>query len=112
MDTNEMIAWGYLLTAGICEVLATTAFRYAEGFTRLGPSLAFAASGLTSLVLLQLSLSGIPLGTAYAIWTGIGAAGTAILGVMYFDEPTTTMRLFFLVLLIGSILGLKLASTN
>lgn len=107
-----MIAWGYLLTAGFCEVLATTAFRYAEGFTRLGPSLAFAASGLTSLILLQLSLSGIPLGTAYAIWTGIGAAGTAILGVMYFDEPTTTMRLFFLVLLIGSILGLKLASTN
>lgn len=112
MDTNEMIAWAYLLTAGICEILATTAFRYAEGFTKLGPTLAFATSGIASLFLLQLSLSGIPLGTAYAVWTGIGAAGTSILGVLYFNEPTTTTRLFFLVLLIGSILGLKLASPN
>lgn len=107
-----MLAWGYLLTAGICEVLATTAFRYAEGFTKLGPTLAFAGSAVASLILLQLSLAGIPLGTAYAVWTGIGAAGTAILGTMYFNEPTTTMRLFFLTLLIGSILGLKLASSN
>ncbi len=105
-----MLAWGYLLTAGICEVLATTAFRYTEGFTKLGPTLAFGGSAAASLLLLQLSLAGIPLGTAYAVWTGIGAAGTAILGTMYFNEPTTTMRLFFLVLLIGSILGLKLAS--
>ncbi len=107
-----MLAWGYLLTAGICEILATTAFRYAEGFTKLGPTFAFAGSAIASLVLLQLSLSGIPLGTAYAVWTGIGAAGTAILGTIYFNEPTTTMRLFFLTLLIGSILGLKLASSN
>lgn len=105
-----MLAWGYLLTAGVCEVLATTAFRYTEGFTKLGPTLAFGGSAAASLLLLQLSLAGIPLGTAYAVWTGIGAAGTAILGTMYFNEPTTTMRLFFLVLLIGSILGLKLAS--
>lgn len=107
-----MIAWGYLLVAGVFEVLATTAFRYADGFTKLVPSLAFAGSAATSMLLLQLSLSGIPLGTAYAVWTGIGAAGTAILGTIYFNEPTTTTRLFFLTLLIGSILGLKLASTN
>jgi|SRR5690606_39162795 quaternary ammonium compound-resistance protein SugE len=112
MDKNGMIAWAYLLTAGICEILATTAFRYAEGFTKLGPTLAFGTAGIASLFLLQLSLSGIPLGTAYAVWTGIGAAGTAILGILYFNEPTTTTRLFFLVLLIGSILGLKLASSN
>ncbi len=105
-----MIAWGYLLTAGFFEVVATTAFRFAEGFTKLGPTLAFAGSAAASMLLLQMSLAGIPLGTAYAVWTGIGAAGTAILGTMYFNEPTTTVRLFFLVLLIGSILGLKLAS--
>ena len=107
-----MLAWGYLLTAGLLEVLATTAFRFTEGFTRVGPTLAFASFGIASLLCLQLSLSGIPLGTAYAVWTGIGAAGTAILGAVYFNEPTTTMRLVFLMLLIGSILGLKLASTS
>jgi quaternary ammonium compound-resistance protein SugE len=107
-----MIAWVCLLTAGIFEILATTAFRYADGFTKLGPSLAFAGSGIASMLLLQMSLAGIPLGTAYAVWTGIGAAGTALLGTLYFNEPTTTMRLFFLTLLIGSILGLKLASSN
>ncbi len=107
-----MLAWGYLLTAGFFEVVATTAFRYTEGFTKLGPTLAFAASAAASMIMLQMSLVGIPLGTAYAVWTGIGAAGTAILGTMYFNEPTTTLRLFFLTLLIGSILGLKLASTN
>ncbi len=107
-----MLAWGYLLTAGLLEVLATTAFRFTEGFTRVGPTLAFGGFGIASLLCLQLSLSGIPLGTAYAVWTGIGAAGTAILGAVYFNEPTTTMRLVFLMLLIGSILGLKLASTS
>jgi quaternary ammonium compound-resistance protein SugE len=112
METQIMIAWGYLLFAGVCEIAATTAFRYTEGFTRLTPTLAFAASGIASLLLLQLSLTGIPLGTAYAVWTGIGAAGTAILGTMYFNEPTTTLRLVFLTLLIGSILGLKLASST
>lgn len=107
-----MIAWSCLLFAGFCEIAATTAFRYTEGFTRLIPTLVFAGSAIASLILLQLSLSGIPLGTAYAVWTGIGAAGTAILGAVYFNEPTTTLRLVFLTLLIGSILGLKLASTN
>ncbi|MCL4766116.1 MAG: multidrug efflux SMR transporter [Hyphomicrobiaceae bacterium] len=106
------MAWGYLLIAGACEVAATTAFRFTDGFTKLGPTLAFAGSAVASLLLLQMSLAGIPLGTAYAVWTGIGAAGTAVLGTMYFNEPATTMRLFFLILLIGSILGLKLASSN
>jgi quaternary ammonium compound-resistance protein SugE len=66
--------------------------------------------GTLSLVCLQRSLTGIPLGTAYAVWTGIGAAGTALLGLAYFDEPAGTLRFVFLALLIGSILGLKLVS--
>ena len=107
-----MIAWTYLFAAGFCEVLATTAFRYTAGFTKVIPSIVFAASVAASLLLLQASLIGIPLGTAYAVWTGIGAAGTAILGVAYFNEPTTTMRLIFLTLLIGSILGLKFTSSH
>ncbi len=107
-----MVAWGFLLCAGFFEVAATTAFRFTEGFTRLIPTLAFAGSAIASLLLLQASLTGIPLGTAYAVWTGIGAAGTAILGAIYFNEPATTMRIVFLTLLIGSILGLKFVSSH
>ncbi|MGE8940603.1 DMT family transporter [Leptospira interrogans] len=107
-----MIAWTYLLAAGFCEVVATTAFRYTAGFTKIIPSVVFGLSVAASLLLLQASLTGIPLGTAYAVWTGIGAAGTAVLGIAYFNEPTTTMRLVFLTLLIGSILGLKFTATS
>ncbi len=107
-----MVAWGLLLCAGFFEVAATTAFRFTEGFTRLIPTLLFAGSAIASLLLLQASLKGIPLGTAYAVWTGIGAAGTAILGAIYFNEPATTLRIVFLVLLIGSILGLKFVSSH
>lgn len=87
------MAWFFLLTAGLCEVVCTTIFRYTEGFTRLVPSVAFFALGFFSFYLLYKSLGSIPMGTAYAIWTGIGAAGTALVGIAVYNEPATAFRL-------------------
>jgi quaternary ammonium compound-resistance protein SugE len=101
----------FLLTAGALEVVATTLFRFTEGFTRLWPSVGFFATGFASMLLLQRSLTEIPLGTAYAIWTGIGAAGTAILGIWLFAEPANAVRAFLLTTIIASVIGLKIAST-
>ena len=106
------MAWVYLLVAGGFEILTTTIFRYTDGLTRIVPTVAFFAFGLVSFFFLNKSLSGIPLGTAYAVWTGIGAAGTALIGIAFYAEPTTTARLVLLAILIGSIMGLKLVSNS
>ncbi|MEO1544924.1 MAG: multidrug efflux SMR transporter [Pseudomonadota bacterium] len=109
------LQWIFLLTAGGLEIIATTLFRYTEGLTRLTPTLGFFAVGILSFYLLNRSINGdgaIPLGTAYAVWTGIGAAGTAFIGLMFYGEPSTTMRMVFLTLLIGSIIGMKFVSGN
>ena len=109
------MAWLFLLVAGACEIVATTLFRYTEGMTRLWPTAAFVTVGLVSLYFLQRSISGsdpIPLGTAYAVWTGIGAAGTVLVGVAFYGEPAGTLRLALLATLVGSIIGLKFASAN
>jgi len=87
------MAWFYLLIAGGLEVVATTVFRYTDGMSRIAPTVAFFAIGIASFYFLNRSLAGIPLGTAYAVWTGIGAAGTAIVGVWLYGEPATTWRL-------------------
>jgi len=105
--------WISLLVAGAFEIIATTLFRYTDGLSRIAPTAAFAVAGIASLYLLNRAITGanaIPLGTAYAVWTGIGAAGTALIGLAFYSEPATTLRLVFLVLLIGSIAGLKLVS--
>ncbi|MEL7047891.1 MAG: multidrug efflux SMR transporter [Pseudomonadota bacterium] len=107
--------WIFLLSAGALEIIATTIFRYTEGLTRVGPTIGFCVIGLASFYLLNRSINGeaaIPLGTAYAVWTGIGAAGTAIVGLMFYEEPSTALRVAFLALLIGSIIGLKLVSSS
>jgi len=101
-------AWVFLLCAGACEIVATTVFRYAEGFTKLAPSIASIVIGLFSFYLLNRSLAGVPLGTAYAVWTGIGAAGTAAIGIAFYAEPASAMRLACLTMLIAGIIGLKL----
>lgn len=105
--------WTLLLTAGALEIIATTLFRHIEGWTKLIPTLGFVVVGLMSFYLLNRAITGegaIPLGTAYAVWTGIGAAGTAIIGLAFYNEPTTTLRLVFLTLLIGSLIGLKVVA--
>ena len=106
------MSWIYLFVAGLCEVGCTTIFRYTDGLTRPLPTIAFFALGFFSFYVLFKSLADIPLGTAYGIWTGIGAAGTALIGIAFYNEPTTTVRLVFLTLLIGSIMGLKMATPS
>lgn len=104
------MSWIYLILAGLCEIAFTTALRYVDGFTRPVPTLLFIAFAAMSFYFLQKSLAGLPLGTAYAVWTGIGAAGTVVVGIAFFGEPLTGLRVFFLALLIGAIAGLKLVA--
>jgi quaternary ammonium compound-resistance protein SugE len=105
------MAWIYLLMAGTFEVGFTTSYRYIDGW-KPGPIAAFLALAVGSGLFLYKALQGIPLGTAYAVWTGMGAAGTAIIGIMFFKEPADMLRLIFLSTLIGSIVGLKVVSTH
>lgn len=104
------MGWLYLLLAGVFEVGFTTALRYVGWPPKPWPVAAFLAASAVSFVFLAAATRSIPLGTAYAVWTGIGAAGTAIVGILWYGEPTTTLRLVFLVTLVGSIMGLKLVS--
>lgn len=106
------MGWIYLLLAGACEIGFATMLRYTEGFTRLWPSIAFVVFVVASLFLLERATHTVPIGTAYAVWTGIGAAGTAIIGIAFYDEPATALRLLFLATLTASIIGLKLVSSH
>ena len=104
------MAWFILIAAGLFEIGMALTLKASEGFSRLWPTLGFFVFGGISFFLLARALETIPVGTAYAIWTGIGAAGTAILGMIVFQEPATAARLFFITLLIASIAGLKFVS--
>lgn len=106
------MAWIYLLLAGGLEILATTVFRYTDGLSRIIPTVSFVAIGIASFYFLNRSLSGIPLGTAYAVWTGIGAAGTALIGIAAYGEGATAMRMLFLTGLVACIVGLKLVAEH
>ena len=104
------MAWLYLLVAGLFEVGWAIGLKYTEGFSRLWPSLATIAAMIISLAFLGLALKTLPVGTAYAVWTGIGAVGTAALGIYLFAEPATAARLACIGLIVAGIVGLKLAS--
>jgi quaternary ammonium compound-resistance protein SugE len=104
------MAWLYLMAAGLLEIGFTTAIRFTDGFTKLWPSLAVLVLAAFSVLLVAKAAETIPLGTAYAVWGGIGAIGTVAIGIFYFGEPATTWRLVFLAILIGSIAGLKLVT--
>lgn len=106
------MAWIYLFVAGCLEVGFTTSMRYTEGFTKLIPTLLFAGFIAASLYFLNKATEVIPLGTAYAVWAGIGAVGTVVVGIFYFNEPADLPRLALLAVLIGSIVGLKLVSPH
>ena len=104
------MAWVYIVLAGLCEVGWAFGLKYTEGFTKLWPSLATVAGMVVSFYLLSQALKTIPVGTGYAVWTGIGAAGTVVLGMMVLGEPRDILRLVFLALILIGIAGLKLAS--
>lgn len=105
------MAWVFLIIGGLFEVGFTIFLKYSENFSKLWPSAGFFVCIITSFFMLNKAINnGLPIGTAYAVWTGIGAAGTAIAGMLIFKEPATAWRLFFLIMLIGSIAGLKFVS--
>lgn len=106
------MAWWYLLIAGIFEIVWAIGLKYTEGFSRLLPSLGTLAAMLVSFYLLSQALRTIPIGTGYAVWTGIGAVGTAILGILLFNEPRDWLRLLCILLIVAGIVGLKLTSAD
>ena len=103
------MSWGIVLCAGLLEVAWAVGLKYSAGFTRPWPSLATLLALLVSLWLLSLALRHLPLGTAYAVWVGIGVLGSALLGVLLFGETLTPLRLFSLGLIIAGVVGLKMA---
>ncbi|HEV2862078.1 MAG TPA: quaternary ammonium compound efflux SMR transporter SugE [Pyrinomonadaceae bacterium] len=106
------MAWTYLFIAGLLEVGWAVGLKYTEGFTRLWPTVLTVAALGGSMALLALSLRELPLGTAYAVWTGIGAVGTAALGIILFGESAAAARLVCIALIVAGIVGLKLASAH
>lgn len=106
------MAWTYLLIAGVFEIVFALGLKYTEGFSRFLPSVLTLAAATASLLLLSRSLTTLPVGTAYAVWTGIGAAGTAVLSMWLFNEPRDVARLLCIGLTISGIVGLRLATAD
>ena len=111
-DSEDAMAWVILFFAGLSEVGWAVGLKYTEGFTRLVPSALTLASMAISIGLLGLALKTLPLGTAYAVWTGIGTVGTALLGIMLLGESASVLRLACIGLIVGGIVGLKLVSAE
>lgn len=105
------MAWFYLLLAGLFEVVWAIELKYTQGFTKLYPTIITLVAMLISFLLLSQSLKTLPIGTAYAVWTGIGAVGTVIYGLFFLGEPATFIRLLCIGLIIVAIIGLKLTHT-
>jgi quaternary ammonium compound-resistance protein SugE len=104
------VAWFLLFLAGLFEVGWAIGLKYTEGFTRPIPSILTLAAMVASVVLLGMAMKSLPVGTAYAVWVGVGAVGTALLGIVLFAEPATAGRLLSLALIVAGIVGLKLAT--
>jgi quaternary ammonium compound-resistance protein SugE len=106
----QHLPWLYLAIAGLFEVGWAIGLKYTDGFTRLVPSVLTVAAMIVSLALLGIALKSLPVGTAYAVWTGVGAVGTAILGIVLFADPATLPRLACIGLIVVGIVGLKVVS--
>ncbi len=104
------MAWIYLLLAGLFEVVWAIGLKYTEGFTRLWPTVGTVTAMVISIVLLAMAVKTLPIGTAYAIWTGIGAVGAVALGIVLFGDPATLPRLLCVALIVVGIIGLKLTA--
>jgi quaternary ammonium compound-resistance protein SugE len=104
------MAWIWLTVAGLLEVVWAVGLKYTEGFTRLLPSAITAAAMIASVYCLAVAVRTIPIGTGYAVWTGIGAVGVAILGMILFDEPKTLLRIGSILLIVAGIVGLKVVT--
>ncbi len=106
------MAWFLLVIAGLLEVGWAIGLKYTEGFTRLMPSVLTITAMVASMGLLGLAVRTLPLGTAYAVWTGIGTVGSVILGIVLFGEPATVVRIVCILLIVAGIVGLKLVSPH
>lgn len=106
------MAWLILVIAGLFEVGWAIGLKYTDGFSRLWPTVGTVLAMIISIGLLGLAMKTLPVGTAYAIWVGVGAIGTVILSIILFGEPATPMRLISLLLIVAGIIGLKLATLN
>lgn len=106
------MAWVYLVIAGLLETVWAVGLKYTEGFTKLWPSVGTLVAMAASIFLLSMALRTLPIGTGYAIWTGIGTVGVAIMGVMLFGESLSLLRMLFLLMIVVGILGLKLVSAD
>jgi quaternary ammonium compound-resistance protein SugE len=106
------MAWIYLVIAGVFEIGWAIGLKYTEGFSRLGPSAATVGLMIASFAFLGLALRTLPLGTAYAVWTGIGTAGTVVLGILLFNEPLEPLRLGCIALIVSGVVGLKMLSPH
>lgn len=104
------MAWFILVLAGLFEIGWAIGLKYSEGFTRLWPSIGTGVSMAISVGLLGIAMKSLPVGTAYAVWVGVGAVGTVILGVVLFDEPVNALRVASVALIVAGLVGLKLAS--
>ncbi len=104
------MAWFVLVVAGLLEVVWTLGLKYTEGFNRVGPSILTATAIVASMWMLAQAAKTLPIGTAYGVWVGIGVVGATIGGVVLFDEPLNPSRVFFLILLVVSIVGLKVSA--
>ena len=104
------MAWTWLVIASVFEIMFALALKYTEGFTRLVPSVVAVVAGVASVLILSQALKTLPVGTGYAAWTGIGAVGTAALGMWLFDEPRDVARLVCIGLIVSGIVGLRLTS--
>lgn len=107
---NVKMAWAILILAGVFEVIWAYSMKLSEGFTRLTPSVVTIVFMILSVVLLSISMRTLPLGTAYTVWTGIGAMGSFILGIMVLNEPMTAMRMIAAVLIVSGLVLMKLSS--
>lgn len=104
------MAWIYLLIAGIFEIVWALGLKYSDGFSRLGPSAITILGMIISFYLLAVAVKSLPIGTAYAIWTGIGAVGTVLWGIFFLGESVSVTRIIFLLLIVTGILGLKITA--
>ena len=111
-ELEKTMAWIWLLSAGIFEIFFATTLKLSEGFTKPVYTVLFIITAALSFYCLTKAMQSIPIGTAYAVWTGIGAAGVVVFGMLLFSEPVNLLRLFFLTTLVGSIVGLKLVSPS
>jgi len=112
MKENDDMAWTLIVVAGFFEIVWATLLKFTDGFTRLWPSIGTVLAMGISMVCMSFALRTIPMGTAYVVWTGIGAVGTVILGIVLFHEPRNVVRLLCIGMIIAGIVGLKLSSAS